>query len=85
MDEPRIAIAEHALGTAAAVIALHRAGHARARIASTLGLTESGVWRIQYAFGLTDNTDESVKRHHNPSWLRVSSAAQSRTQSTPSP
>jgi hypothetical protein len=78
LDEQRIALAESALSTAGAVIALHRAGQSRPKIASALDLTEAGVWRIQYAFGLADNTDEALKRDPRPSWMRVSAAAQSK-------
>jgi hypothetical protein len=72
MNADRFATAEAALVQAAAVVALRKQGTSRAATARALGLTDRQVWKVEYALGLSDNSNDAAELQRiHPRSLRL--------------
>jgi len=72
MDAERFAHAEATVTRAAAVIALRKQGVSRGKTAKALNMTPRQVWKVEYAFGLSDNADDAQEfQRIHPRSLRL--------------
>jgi hypothetical protein len=66
MDAERFAAAEAALTQTAAAISMRKRGTSRSSTTQALGITDRQVWKVEYVFGLSNNSDDA-KEMQNPS------------------